>query len=73
MSQMPRKDPTLDRVHLELVEHNEQALSTIPPEVQKLNEAVARASREMRLVKHETRRVRTSRPGFQRPLLAPKK
>lgn len=69
MSSLPRKDPTLDRVHLELVENNNRAASVIPPEVERLEQAARKANQEARLVRYETKRVRTSRPGLQRPVL----
>jgi len=74
MSGAERRDPTLDDVHRELVEHNASAVSEVPELVRRLSVAAEGVKKESRLVRLETRKARNaSHPGMQRPHIPAKK
>lgn len=74
MSSQARKDPTLDNVHLELMEVTHSAVAEVPDIVKRLSLAADEMKREGRLLRAESQKARNaSHPGMKRPVLAAKK
>lgn len=69
-----RKDPTLDRIHLELMEETNSVVAEVPDVVRRLSLAADEMKREGRLLRAESQKARNaSHPGMKRPVIAAKK
>lgn len=74
MSEAARKDPTLDRVHLELMEVTDSAVAEVPDVVRRLSIAADEMKREGRLLRAESQKARNaSHPSLPRLPAAVKK
>lgn len=67
-----RRDPTLDDIHLELVEKTHSAVKEVPEALARLTKAAAETRSATRLLRMESRKVtRASSPNLVLPQTRP--